>query len=126
MHHDFLLVNGDTVFDGSILVEVINSEPAPITVCVGQKSAYDADDMKVQLDTKGWVKHVSKTLPVDQIDAESIGLIFFRPNEPQMFCDAVENARRNQAKFRSWYFTIIDALARKQMVNVCPVQGPLV
>ena len=38
-----------------------------------------------------------------------------------MFCDAVENALRNQAEFRSWYFTIIDALAGKQMVNAGPV-----
>ena len=80
MQHDFLLVNGDTVFDGSVLVEVMNSEPAPITLCVSQESAYDADDMKVQLDGKGRVKHVSKTLPVDRIDAESIGLVFFRQN----------------------------------------------
>ena len=121
MDHDFLLVNGDTVFDGSVLAEVLNSEPAPITLCVTTNLPMTLDDMKVQLDRKGWVKHVSKTLPVDQIDAESIGLVFFRQKGPQMFCDAVENALRNQAEFKSWYFTIIDALAGKQMVNVCPV-----
>ena len=74
------------------------------------------DDMKVQLDKKGWVKHVSKTLPVDRIDAESIGLVFFRQNGAQMFCDAVENALQNQSEFRSWYFTIIDALAAERVV----------
>ena len=125
MHHDFLLVNGDTIFDGSVLVEVMNSEPAPITLCVSRKSKYDADDMKVQLDRKGWVKQVSKTLPVDQIDAESIGLVFFRQNGPQMFCEAIENALRNRAEFKSWYFTIIDSLAGKQMVNTCPVSKDL-
>jgi len=53
---------------------------------------------------------------VDQIDAESIGLVFFRQNGAQMFCDAVENALQNQSEFRSWYFTIIDALAAERVV----------
>jgi choline kinase len=62
---------------------------------------------------------------MDQIDAESIGLVCFRQNGPRMFCNAVENALRNQAESRSWYITIIDALVRKQMVNVCPVPKDL-
>ena len=92
---------------------------------MSRKSKYDADDMKVQLDRKGWVKQVSKTLRVDQIDAESIGLVFFRQNGPQMFCEAIENALRNRAEFKSWYFTIIDSVAGKQMVNTCPVSKDL-
>ncbi len=69
--------------------------------------------MKVQLDESGWVKHVSKTLPADQIDAESIGLVFFREHGPQLFRDAVEAALRHQTELKSWYLSIIDALARK-------------
>ena len=97
----------------ALLTQVLNSEPAPITLSVDHKSVYDADDMKVQLDERGWVKHVSKTLPADQIDAESIGLIFFREHGPQLFRKAVEAALRHQAELKSWYLTIIDALARK-------------
>ena len=125
MDRDFLLLNGDTVFDAALLAQVLNSDPAPITLGVDYKSAYDADDMKVQLDEKGWVKHVSKTLPADQIDAESIGLIFFRERGPQLFRNAVEDALRHQAKLKCWYLTIIDALAGKQMVNACSVSGHL-
>ncbi len=33
--------------------------------------------MKVQLDERGWVKHVGKTLPADQIDAQLIRARFF-------------------------------------------------
>ena len=77
--------------------------------------------MKVQLDEKGWVKHVSKTLPADQIDAESIGLVFFREHGPQLFRNAVEAALRHQAELKSWYLTIIDALAGKQMVKACSI-----
>ena len=125
MDRDFLLLNGDTVFDAALLTQVLNSEPAPITLCVDYKSVYDADDMKVQLDEKGWVNHVSKTLPANQIDAESIGLIFFREHGPQLFRNAIEDALRHQAKLKCWYLTIIDALAGKQMVNACSVSGHL-
>ncbi len=121
MNHDFLLLNGDIIFDPEVLTKVLNSEPAPITLCVNRKSVYDADDMKVQLDRKGCVRHVSKTLPVSQIDAESIGLVFFRQEGPQLFCNAIENALRHRDKLKSWYFTIIDSLAGTQMIKACSV-----
>jgi choline kinase len=123
MDCDFLLLNGDTVFDVSLLTQVLESESAPITLSIDYKKVYDTDDMKVQLDKKGLVKHVNKTLSEDQIDAESIGLIYFRSNGPILFRDAVEEALRYPAELKSWYLTIIDALAGKHLVNVCAISG---
>ena len=114
MDCDFLLLNGDTIFDVSLLAQVLKSEPAPITLSIDYKKAYDADDMKVQLDNKGLVKHVNKILPEDQIDAESIGLIYFRSNGPILFRDAVEEALRYPTELKSWYLTIIDKLAGEE------------
>ena len=121
MDCNFLLLNGDTIFDVSLLTQVLESESAPITLSIDYKKVYDADDMKVQLDEKGLVKHVNKTLSEDQIDAESIGLIYFRSNGPILFRDAVEEALRYPAELKSWYLTIIDALAGKHLVNVCAI-----
>jgi choline kinase len=123
MDCDFLLLNGDTVFDVSLLTLVLESESAPITLSIDYKKVYDADDMKVQLDEKGLVKHVNKTLSEDRIDAESIGLIYFRSNGPILFRDAVEDALRYPTELKSWYLTIIDALAGKHLVNVCAISG---
>jgi choline kinase len=123
MDGNFLLLNGDTIFDVSLLKQVLESESAPITLSIDYKKVYDADDMKVQLDEKGLVKHVNKTLSEDQIDAESIGLIYFRSNGPILFRDAVEEALRYPAELKSWYLTIIDALAGKHLVNVCAISG---
>jgi len=125
MDRDFLLLNGDTLLEGSLLARVLNSDSAPITLSVDHKPAYDADDMKVQLDESGWVKHVSKTLPTDQIDAESIGLVFFREHGPQLFRDAIEAALRHQTELKSWYLSIIDALAQKQLVKSCSISQHL-
>ena len=123
MDCDFLLLNGDTLFDASLLAQVLNSESAPITLSIDYKKVYDADDMKVQLDEQGWVKHVNKTLPKDQIDAESIGLIYFRAHGPKIFSNAVEEALRHPSELKSWYLIIIDALADKHLVNVCAISG---
>ena len=123
MDCDFLLLNGDTILDVSLLTQVLESKSAPITLSIDYKKIYDADDMKVQLDEKGLVKHVNKILPEDQIDAESIGLIYFRSNGPTLFRNAVEEALRYPNELKSWYLTIIDSLANKHLVNVCAISG---
>jgi choline kinase len=123
MDSDFLLLNGDTVIESALLTQVLKSEPAPITLSVDYKNAYDADDMKVQLDTDGWVRQVSKIIPPHQVDAESIGLIYFREQGPQIFRQAVESALRHPAELKSWYLSIIDALAKQHLVNACSVKG---
>src|SRR5690349_11210899 len=73
MESDFVLLNGDTVIEQALLGKVLSSEPAPITLSVDRKPVYDSDDMKVQLADAEWVRHVSKTIAPEQIDAESIG-----------------------------------------------------
>lgn len=123
MNSDFLLLNGDTVIESALLKQVLNSEPAPITLSVDYKNTYDADDMKVQLDTDGWVQQVSKIIPPHQVNAESIGLIYFREQGPQIFSQAVESALRHPAELKSWYLSIIDALAKQHLVNSCSVKG---
>ena len=125
MDQDFVLLNGDTIFEEGLLERVLNADSAPITLSIDQKSSYDADDMKVQLTNNGWVKHVNKTMPMDLIDAESVGLTYFREGGPQEFRSAVEAALRHQAELRSWYLTIVDALAGKQMVKACSISSHL-
>jgi len=41
MDCDFLLLNGDTVFDSALLAQVLNSESAPITLSIDYKKVYD-------------------------------------------------------------------------------------
>lgn len=123
MTGDFLILNGDTVIEAALIAQVLNSKLAPITLSVDYKNAYDADDMKVQLDPDGWVKQVSKIIPPHQVDAESIGLIYFREQGPKIFSQAVESALRHPAELKSWYLSIIDALAKQHLVNSCSVKG---
>jgi len=123
MGGDFLLLNGDTLIEPSLLTKVLNSKVAPITLSVDFKDVYDADDMKVQLDADGWVKQVSKIVPTHQVNAESIGLTYFREEGSKVFSRAIESALRHPAELKSWYLSIIDVLAKQHLVNSCSIQG---
>ncbi|MBS0496165.1 MAG: phosphocholine cytidylyltransferase family protein [Proteobacteria bacterium] len=123
MDSDFLILNGDTVIESALLNKVLNSQAAPITLSVDFKDSYDADDMKVQLDADGWVQQVSKIVPPHEVNAESIGLIYFRGSGVQTFHQAVEEALRHPAELKSWYLSIIDRLAKQHLVNSCSVKG---
>ena len=123
MGSDFLILNGDTVIEPALLDKVLKSEAAPITLSVDVKDSYDSDDMKVQLDTAGWVQQVSKIVPPHQVNAESIGLIYFRGGGVRLFRQAVEEALRHPAELKSWYLSIIDRLAKQHHVNSCSING---
>lgn len=123
MDSDFLILNGDTVIEAALLDKVLNSPTAPITLSVDFKDNYDADDMKVQLNADGWVQQVSKIVPPHQVNAESIGLIYFRGEGVQAFRQAVEEALRHPAELKSWYLSIVDKLAKQHQVNSCSING---
>jgi choline kinase len=70
MTEDFVLINGDTLFDTEILRRVLAAPEAPLVMAIDQKDSYDADDMKVMLTTSGRLKAVGKSLPESKIDGD--------------------------------------------------------
>ena len=122
MHDDFLLLNGDTVFETAVLERLLDSPAAPITLAVDHKASYDDDDMKVQLEGRRLVR-VGKTLPAASVDAESIGMMLFRGDGPALFRNALEEAMRAPSGLRRWYLSVIDSLAEAGPVQVCSIEG---
>src|SRR6188768_2416830 len=62
MSTDFVLLNGDTLFQPTVLRRLLDSKPAPVTVAIDRKAAYDADDMKVQCDG-AVLRRIGKDIP---------------------------------------------------------------
>jgi choline kinase len=122
MHDDFLLLNGDTVFEPEILQCLMASPSAPVTITIDQKTSYDGDDMKVGLEGNQ-VRHVSKTLSAEQSHAESIGMLYFRENGPLIFRESIETTMRAPNALKSWFLSAVDALANKNMVQACSISG---
>jgi choline kinase len=122
MYEDFILLNGDTLFEAAVLQRLLESKDRPVTVVISQKNEYDADDMKVELDGCRLVK-IGKDLIPDRVDGESIGMILFRDQGPMLFRDSIEKAVREPSSQTKWYLSIIDDLARKLPVWTCSING---
>ncbi|MBI2994358.1 MAG: phosphocholine cytidylyltransferase family protein [Gammaproteobacteria bacterium] len=122
MSGDFLLMNGDVILNHDVVNRVLSSPRAPIVLTVDYKRSYDDDDMKVQLEDS-LVRHVSKKLAPERVDAESIGLLYFRDQGPALFRSAVEHALRHPQGLRQWYLSVVDHLASQSLVSACPVDG---
>jgi choline kinase len=123
MTEDFILLNGDTVFDAEILRRVLAAPEAPLTMAIDQKAAYDDDDMKIMLDDDGQLKAVSKVLPAALTNGESIGLMLFRKEGIVAFCSALDTAIRNPIGLRSWYHDIVNCMVPALVVNTLSIKG---
>jgi len=121
MSSDFILINGDTLFEVAVVKRLLESEHHPVTVVVSHKSQYDDDDMKVELDGRRLVR-IGKDLSPDQVDGESIGMILFREQGPKLFCEALEMALRDPSSQRKWYLSVIDELAQTMAVQTCSTE----
>ncbi|HTI68157.1 MAG TPA: phosphocholine cytidylyltransferase family protein [Caulobacteraceae bacterium] len=124
MDGEFLVLNGDTLFEVEIAERLIDHVPtAPITVTVDRKEVYDADDMKVQTEGAQLVA-IGKTLDPARVDGESIGFLRFTAEGGRAFRDAVEAAMRRPEGLKQWYLSVIDALARTAgQVGVMSIEG---
>ena len=122
MSEDFVLLNGDTLFESAVLKRLMVAPVRPVTVMTHKKSCYDADDMKVTLQGDRLV-NIGKQLNEDNVHAESIGMILFRENGPHLFRRALERAMQDPSAARKWYLSVIDAMAQSMPVWTVDANG---
>lgn len=122
MDRDFLIVNGDTVFEAAIPERLLASATAPITVTIDRKSDYDPDDMKVVVEG-GRLVDIGKTLALDVVNGESIGMLLFRGEGPRLFAEAIDRAMRTPEGLKWWYLRVIALLAREKVVGTVSIEG---
>ncbi len=122
MRGAFMIVNGDTLFEPALAARALSLHRHPITVTIDRKSAYDSDDMKVCLDGDQLTR-IGKALPLDVVDAESIGMLIFSEAGGAAFNDAIVNLLRSENGLKSWYLRAIDALAARKVVGTALIEG---
>ena len=122
MTEDFILLNGDTLFESAVLEGLLKAPQAPITLVTDEKPHYDADDMKVIVKDKQ-LQRIGKTLPLDQVNGESIGMIRFQNIGPQLFSSALEQRIRQPESLKQWYLSLIDNLAQQGHVSIFSIKG---
>jgi choline kinase len=122
MDRDFVLLNGDTLFEPAVLDSLLSAPPAPITLAIDRKAAYDSDDMKVRL--KGArLLEVGKTLSSEQVDGESIGMMRFLGEAPRRFAEVLDEIMHTPNGIGWWYLKAIGVLADQGLVETHSIEG---
>lgn len=122
MTEDFILINGDTLFESAVIEGLLAAPPAPITLVTDEKDDYDADDMKVIVDDHQLLR-VGKSLPLDQVNGESIGMIRFQGAGPRLFSTTIEERIRKPEALKQWYLALVDELAQLGHVSTHSIKG---
>lgn len=123
MVDDFVLLNGDTIFEDRVLRRVLGGPPASVTVTIDHKNEYDGDDMKVSIDETGRLLAIGKTLKPEMVNGESIGMLCFRGAGPKLFRDALERTMRRPDALKAWYLSVVNELAQEVAVDTASVRG---
>jgi choline kinase len=118
MTGDFIQVNGDNLFKADMVEALISAPAAPVTVVITHKAEYDNDDMKVMLDGDR-LTEIGKTLPLEAVDAEAVGMYRFLGEGPALYRAVLEDAMLDPAALRQWFPSAIGTLAKTAPVGVC-------
>lgn len=119
---DCLVWNGDTLVSRTLMARVIGNDRAGICVTIDRKDSYDEDDMKV-VEQGGRLKAIGKRLPLDTVNAESIGLLAFRSGGADQFREAIERAIRTPEGTTIWYLRVIHQVAQSGDVWTLDIKG---
>jgi choline kinase len=123
MREDFILLNGDTLFEEEVLRQVLAAPSAPLTVTINEKGGYDDDDMKVSLDENMSLRAIGKTLDPKVVDGESIGLLLFRGKGVEIFRNALDLAVRTPEGMNAWYLSVVNTIAKTERIETTSITG---
>lgn len=123
MTEDFVIINGDTLFEAGILQALLAS-PAEraVTLVTDRKDDYDDDDMKV-VEDDGRLLRVGKQLDRAVVNAESIGMMAFRGAGPGLMSQQLDAMMRDESGLKRWYLSAVDELAQSNQVGTCCIEG---
>lgn len=122
MTGDFIQVNGDNLFRADMVERLLSAELAPVTVVINHKSTYDNDDMKVMMDGER-LTEIGKTLPLEAVDAEAVGMYLFRGEGGTLYREVLETSMYEPTALRQWFPSAIGTLAKTCEIGVCAVDG---
>jgi choline kinase len=123
MQDDFIILNGDTLFEPAVARRLLASDDAVLTLAVNEKDAYDDDDMKVSMHDSTRLVAVGKTLDPRIVDGESIGLMLFREEGGRQFKSVLERAVRESGAVNRWYLSAVNELAQTTDVATLSITG---
>jgi choline kinase len=121
---DFMIVNGDDVFEVALIEKLLAVGVNPVNVAVNIKDNYDKEDMKVIFNKEdGRLLRVGKDIECEKATGEAIGVHLFRKDGAFLFKKKVENLMRDEKALKMWYLSAINGLVSDTDVFVCDITG---
>ena len=124
----FLLMNGDTVFEGRVIAAALAAAGPGVNLAVERppisdgKGAFELDDMRVALDGER-VTAVAKTLSADIATHRSLGLIVSRDADGGGYVGALRRVMDAPDGLQAYHHDVIDLLARERGVTAIEIAG---
>lgn len=110
MNDDFLIINGDDIFQPQIIRELKKiSYDKEICMTVSRKNSYEFDDMKV-ITKDDKVLRVSKEISSDEANGESIGIIRVVGKSKKIFTKYLAGAVRDCRNRDKFYLEIFQKI----------------
>lgn len=106
MTSDFLVINGDNVFDRRAIVKMIQQKDITAAVAIHKNPSYDDEDMKVRIVGSNVVE-ISKGIDNLAASGESIGLRLFRGKGVAAFKYAMDLAMIEDVKRNAFFVRAI-------------------
>jgi len=120
--NDFVLLNGDTIFEPAVLRRTLEVRDAAVVAAVNRKDAYDSDDMCVWVEDTRLVG-IGKEQRAQEPDGEAIGLYTILGHGVMALRDAFARAIATPEGLRSWYPPVLETFARDERVGIADISG---
>ncbi len=113
MDDDFIIANGDNIFDYDVFSDLVNKNEEGIFLTINRKDEYVEGDMKVNMKGNDIVR-VSKEIDIKKADCESVGLVLIRGEKyRQIFKDNLEILVRNKEYTNKFWLEVFNLMASK-------------
>jgi choline kinase len=99
---DFLLLDGDIVFDRKIIDLLLNGRDHS-ALALRTNGQVGEEDVKVMTDKGGFVKEINKTMPPAKAAGESIGIELFKKDSSTRLFDELHIMMEHEKKVDVWY-----------------------
>ena len=110
MDEDFIITNGDNIFEPDVFADLANKHDEGIFLTISKKNKYHDDDMKVKLKDKT-VSRVSKEIPNNESDCESVGLSLIKGQKyREIFRNSLERLARNREYMNKFWLEVLNAM----------------
>lgn len=116
---NFILSNGDIVFDKQIAINTIQSKME--NLIVADQGSYNEESMKITLEESGYINDISKTISRQMAYGNSIDMYKFSSDASKILFDEIINIIEYEKSLKEWTELALQRLLKADMLKMYPL-----